>query len=61
MTLPQIFRILWARRRLFMTVLFLCVGAVAAVSFIVPKKYLAELAIVVDIKGGDPLSDAALA
>lgn len=61
MTLPQIFRILWARRRLFFTVLMLCVGTVAAVSFIVPKKYLAELAIVVDVKGGDPLSDAALA
>jgi chain length determinant protein EpsF len=61
MTLPQIVRIIWARRRLFLTVLCLCVGTVAAVSFIVPKKYLAELAIVVDIKGGDPLSDAALA
>ncbi len=61
MTLSQIFRILWARRRLFITVLFVAVAAVAAVSFIVPKKYLAELAIVVDVKGGDALTDGSLA
>ena len=61
MTLSQIFRILWARRRLFATVLGVAVGSAALISFIVPKEYLAELAIVVDVKSNDPLSEGGLA
>ena len=61
MTISQIVRILWARRRLFVGVSFVVVASVAAVSLIMPKKYEAELALVVDIKGGEPLGDPALA
>ena len=61
MTVSQIIGILWARRSFVLTVLFAVVGLVTAVSLIVPKKYLAEMALVVDIKGSDPLTDSALA
>jgi succinoglycan biosynthesis transport protein ExoP len=61
MTATQIIRILWARRRLMFVVLCTVVGAVAAVSLVLPKQYEAELALVVDIKGDNPLGEGALA
>jgi succinoglycan biosynthesis transport protein ExoP len=61
MTLSQIVRILWARRRLCFTVFCTIVGLVAAVSLLMPKEYIAEIALVVDMKGGDPLNDGSLA
>lgn len=61
MTATQILRILWARRRMIVTVMLTVVGAVAAVSLILPKQYEAELALVVDLKSDNPLADATLA
>jgi uncharacterized protein involved in exopolysaccharide biosynthesis len=61
MGLSQVLRILRGRAAMFATVLIGVVAAVGVVSLLSPKKYVAELALVADIKGDDPLNNGALA
>jgi chain length determinant protein EpsF len=61
MGLAQVLRILRGRAALFVTILIGVVGAVAVVSLLAPKKYVAELALVADIKGDDSITNGALA
>ena len=61
MGLAQILRILRGRALLFTTVVLLVVTAVGLISLISPKKYVAELALVVDVQGNDPMKESALA
>ncbi len=60
MTLERVFKVLWARRAVLVMSVFVCVGIVAIASILAPKKYIAELTLVVDVKGSDPLADTAL-
>lgn len=60
MTLERVFKVLWARRTVLVLSVFTCVGIVAIASILAPKKYVAELTLVVDFKGSDPLADTAL-
>lgn len=61
MGLAQMLRILRGRALLLLTVVFMVVGAVGVISFLSPKKYVAELALVVDLQGNDPMKQSALA
>jgi chain length determinant protein EpsF len=61
MGLAQMLRILRGRALLFTAVVLLVVTAVGLISLISPKKYVAELALVVDVQGNDPMKEAALA
>src|SRR3954451_11642571 len=61
MNATQIWRVIYARRHMIIALTMTIVAIVAGVSLLMPKKYRAELAIVVDIKGSNPLNDAALA
>jgi chain length determinant protein EpsF len=61
MGLAQMLRILRGRALLFTAVVLLVVTAVGLISLISPKKYVAELALVVDMQGNDPMKEAALA
>jgi chain length determinant protein EpsF len=61
MTATQIWRVIYARRHMIIALTVTIVAIVAGISLLMPKKYRAELAIVVDIKGSSPLNDAALA
>ena len=61
MNATQIWRVIYARRHMILALTMTIVALVAGISLTMPKKYRAELAIVVDIKGGNPLNDAALA
>jgi chain length determinant protein EpsF len=56
MPLSQLMRILWVHRmtHLYMVVAMLVLAC--AVSLLVPKRYKAEAAVVVDIRGSDPLT-----
>jgi chain length determinant protein EpsF len=60
MTLAHATRVLLNRRRLIFTTLLVMVGLALAVSLIVPKRYLASTALVVDARGNDPLNQTAL-
>ena len=61
MGLAQMLRILRGRALLLLTVVFMVVGAVGVISFLSPKKYVSELALVVDLQGNDPMKQSALA
>lgn len=61
MGLAQMLRILRGRAALFMTVVLVVLAGVAVVSLLAPKKYVAELALVVDLQGNDPMKEQALA
>lgn len=61
MGLAQMLRILRGRALLFTAIVLLVVTAVGLISLISPKKYVAELALVVDLQGNDPMKEAALA
>jgi uncharacterized protein involved in exopolysaccharide biosynthesis len=54
MNIHQFLSILWARRWLALTVFLVTVGATAIVSLLLPKKYTASSAIVIEMKG-DPI------
>jgi chain length determinant protein EpsF len=54
-------RILRGRALLFTAIVLLVVTAVGFISLISPKKYVAELALVVDVQGNDPMKESALA
>ena len=60
MTLERVFKVLWARRAVLVMSVFVCVSLVAIASILAPKKYVAELTLVVDVKGSAPLADTAL-
>lgn len=61
MKLTQLFRIFWARRMLAFTVLCTIVGAVLAVSLLLPKTYIAKSSVVVSSKNVDPITGAQVA
>lgn len=61
MGLAQMLRILRGRALLLTAIVLLVVTAVGLVSLISPKKYVAELALVVDVQGNDPMKEAAIA
>jgi len=62
MRLSQLVRILWAYRASTLWIVVVVVAAAVAASLLLPKKYKAESAVVVDIRGSDPLAqDAAVA
>lgn len=61
MGLAQMLRILRGRALLFTAIVLLVVMAVGLISLISPKEYVAELALVVDVQGNDPMKEAALA
>jgi succinoglycan biosynthesis transport protein ExoP len=56
MTPSQTLQLLWARRRLLTWTLGGIVAAVAALSLLLPKTYVAEVSVVVDSKSTDPVS-----
>lgn len=57
MSLSQLLRILWARKFLFVTLCVTLVMAVAVVSLVLPKKYIAEVAMVVDVDDANPVGE----
>ena len=61
MGLAQMLRVLRGRALLFTTIVLVIVTGVAVMSFLSPKKYVAELALVVDLQGSDPMKEQALA
>lgn len=61
MGLAQMLRVLRGRALLFMTIVLVVVLGVALISLVSPKKYVAELALVVDLQGNDPMKETALA
>jgi polysaccharide biosynthesis transport protein len=61
MGLAQMLRILRGRALLFTAIVVLVVTAVGLISLVSPKKYVSELALVVDVQGNDPMKEAALA
>lgn len=61
MVISQILNIVLGRKALFLAVVCSVVALVAAISLLSPKQYMAELALVIDTKGNDPLADATLA
>jgi chain length determinant protein EpsF len=56
MGLSQLIRILWAHRLTSFYIVAAVVAAAVAASLLLPKKYKAESAIVVDVRGSDPLA-----
>ncbi len=52
----QLIRILWAHRWISLCILTAVLAAAVAASLLLPKKYKAESAIVVDVRGSDPLT-----
>ena len=61
MGLAQMLRVLRGRAVLFTTIVLVVVTGVAVISLLSPKKYVAELALVVDLQGNDPMKEQALA
>src|SRR5690349_5811961 len=57
MSLRQFLIVLRSRARLAAGVLFLVVAAGVAASFVLPKRYTATAAVLVDVRSADPLSD----
>lgn len=60
MSLERVLKVLWVRRATFIAVVLACVTIAAVASFLAPKRYVAELTLVVDIKGSNPLAETAL-
>src|SRR5882757_3361363 len=56
MRLSQLIRILWAHRLTSLYIVAAVLAAAVAASLLLPKKYRAESAIVVDVRANDPLS-----
>ena len=52
----QLIRILWAHRWTSLCILAAVLAVAVAASLLLPKKYKAESAIVVDVRGSDPLT-----
>lgn len=60
MTLHQFLLILRARYRVALMIIVVAVLAALAVSLVLPKKYVAETAVLVDIRSPDPVAGAAV-
>ena len=60
MSLERVFEVLWIRRSALIASVFVVVTIAAVASSLAPKQYVAELTLVVDFKGGDPLAETAL-
>jgi len=56
MPLSHLMRILWAHRKTHLYMVLLMLAVAGAVSLLVAKRYKAEAAVVVDIRGSDPLT-----
>ena len=56
MSLTQLMRILWARKLQFFTICISVLALALIATVVLPKKYTAEAAIVVDMSGSDPLA-----
>ncbi len=61
MSFPQFLRILRARWKSALSILLLIVGATLALSLLLPKKYTATAALVIDVKSPDPIAGVVLA
>lgn len=61
MGLAQMLRVLRGRALLFTAIVLVVVTGVAVISLLSPKKYVAELAMVVALNGNDPMKEQALA
>jgi len=61
MGLAQMLRILRGRALMFITIVGAVVMVVGIISLLSPKTYVAELALVVDLTGNDPMKESALA
>jgi len=59
MSFAQLLRILWARRRLVITVASIAVVLAVTVQLLRPAAYVAQTSVVVDARGVDPLTGAA--
>lgn len=57
MSFTQLLRILWARKFLFVLICGATAAAALAAGMVLPKKYLAESAVVIDVNEADPLSE----
>lgn len=60
MTLHQFLLILRARYRVALTIIALAVLAALAVSLVLPKKYVAQTAVLVDVRSPDPVAGAVM-
>ena len=58
MTFSQLIRILWARRGLVFFVTLAALASAVTASLLMPKKYLATAAVVIDSRGVDPVTGA---
>jgi chain length determinant protein EpsF len=61
MGLAQMLRVLRGRALLFTTIVLVVLTGVAVISLLSPKKYVAELALVVALQGNDPMKEAPIA
>lgn len=60
MNFSQVMRVLWARKGLLLSVLSAIVALVLTVSLLLPKTYVATVALVADSKGTDPVTGGAV-
>lgn len=60
MTIQQLFLVLYARRKLAISVAVAIVGLTLAVNLILPKKYTASTSVVLDVKSPDPIAGMVL-
>jgi chain length determinant protein EpsF len=60
MTLSKFLQVLWARRKLFIGVLFSVVALVLALCLVLPRTYTAQVSLVADLKGVDPVTGSML-
>lgn len=60
MTLQQFLLILWARRKIVVSIFLLTVLTTTVVSLLLPKQYTASTAVVIDVKSPDPIAGMVL-
>jgi succinoglycan biosynthesis transport protein ExoP len=60
MSFQQLLLILWARRKIMLTVLGVTVLATIVVSLLLPKEYTATTSLVIDVKSPDPIAGVVL-
>ena len=58
MTLHQFLLILRARYKVAVLIILLAISAALAVSLVLPKKYTAQTAVLVDVRSPDPVAGA---
>src|SRR5690606_5402064 len=60
MTVERALKVLWLRRATLIGTVLVALSIAAVGSLLAPKTYVAELTLVIDIKGGDPLAETTL-